>query len=83
MQELFFAFICTRSEYRDAEKCRRVLVGPMREYLEKFSPQEIFEEFPKLPSPLASIVVHRCAAAIALKDFCGRCGRCELSRSNT
>ena len=78
MRELVFAYLASRREFRDAARCRKALVGPMRRYLARVSGAEV-ADWPGLPPHAALLIQERAEAAESLADFCRRCGRCRKS----
>lgn len=80
MTELFFAFLCTRREYRSASSCSRVLVGPIREYLQQHGDRAMLRDVPNPPPRLMELLDKREAASKAAADFCARCGRCSWAQ---
>jgi hypothetical protein len=76
MPEILFAFLSTRTEFRDAETCRRELVGPMRQDLSSQGDLSLLKQFPDMPPRAASLLKRKSEANDKLRDFCQRCGRC-------
>lgn len=83
MRELFFAYLSTRRAFRDADRCRKTLVGAMRRYLAAHDGRG-FTDWESLPPEAATraalLIADRAEAALQLADFCRRCGRCPESR---
>ena len=79
MHELFFAYLSTRREFRDARSCRKSLVGPMRRYLARHDGAG-FADWDGLPPQAGLLMAERAEAAESLADFCVRCGRCQKNQ---
>lgn len=76
MDELFFAFLRTRREYRSPKSCSRALVGPMREFLQKHGNPEMLKGIADPPPRLVELLADRKVAAKRAANFCAQCGRC-------
>jgi len=83
MRELVFAYLSTRREFRDADRCRKSLVGAMRRFLAAHDGRG-FSAWEGLPPDAAqraqALIAERQEAAALLADFCRRCGRCPEHR---